>query len=229
MKSISLSIIYDKTLILTIISIMSTPSSETLVQNERDIRSGDLYAYYKNNRLTLFVTRKNGLPDMRDAMNRYYYTKMIEQAKRTKMLHETSDSSLHHEESCKICPICYDPIKNGKVELGCHHTFCVDCFTKFYLKDNKCPMCRYEFIDKKFNLIDDEHISSLIGSAINMRIWNQEEQTFNYTEIVGRGLNYMNFMNQVETRQQLTNATERLMNMIATHIRDFYEKQMFMN
>ena len=208
---------------------MAAPSSTTLVQNERDLRSGDLYAYYKNFGLDLFVKRKNGLPDMRDAMNRYYYIKMIEQEKRTKMLHETSDSSFHHEESCKACPICYDPIQNGKVELGCHHTFCVDCFTKFYLKDNKCPMCRYEFIDKKFNLIDDEHISSLIGSAINMRIWSQEEQTFNYTEIVDRGLNYMNFMNQAETKQKLTNATERLLSMMATHIRDFYEKQMFMN
>ena len=58
------------------------------------------------------------------------------QTENSRLLYESSHGSSRREEKCGTCPICYDPIQNGKVELGCNHTFCVDCFTKFYLKDN---------------------------------------------------------------------------------------------
>ena len=99
---------------------MSGPSPKTLAKYERDIRAADLYAYYKNLGIDLFIKRKNGLPDMRDQMNHYYYTKMIgieKQTKNSKLLYESSNGSSSFEEKCGTCPICYDPIQNGKVEL----------------------------------------------------------------------------------------------------------------
>ena len=207
---------------------MSGPSSKTLAKYERDLRSADLYAYYKNLGINLFIKRTNGMPDMRDQMNHYYYTKMIE-TKNSKLLCESSDGSSSHDEKCGTCPICYEPIQNGKVELGCKHTFCVECFTKFYLKDNKCPMCRYEFIDKKFRQMDDEHVSSLVGGALNMRfIWTHGGEPAKYSEMILYYLQHMSFMNQEETTKSIADETQRLMSMVSINIRDFYEKQMFM-
>jgi tetratricopeptide (TPR) repeat protein len=36
------------------------------------------------------------------------------------------------------CPICYET--KVKIDLPCAHTFCGDCYTRFYNKE--CPMCR---------------------------------------------------------------------------------------
>ena len=208
---------------------MAAPSSPTLTQLEYNLRSGDLYAYYKNAGIDVFVKRKNGMPDMRDAMNRYCYNKMKQQEKQKKSTQEASDSSSSGEEKDKTCPICYDDIQNGKVELGCKHTFCVECFTKFYLKDNKCPMCRYEFIDKKFRQMDDEHVSSLVGSALNMRFnWNHGGEPMKYSEMILYHLKYMNLLNHEDTKKCIRDETQRLMSMVSFNIRDFYEKQMFM-
>ena len=76
--------------------------------------------------------------------------------------------------------------------------------------------------------MDDEHVSSLVGSALTLRMWNHGDQSINYSEIMNHSLNHMNFMNQTETKNTLTGATERLLGMVSTHIRDFYENQMFM-
>lgn len=45
------------------------------------------------------------------------------------------------------CPICQEPITQGKVTLKCSHELCVHCFTKWARRSNTCPCCRDEFAE----------------------------------------------------------------------------------
>lgn len=42
------------------------------------------------------------------------------------------------------CMVCYEPVINEKVSLGCGHSYCVGCFVKHMRVSNTCAYCRAE-------------------------------------------------------------------------------------
>lgn len=61
------------------------------------------------------------------------------------------------KNSCCICYSKYDVKKNIKVELGCFHCICYNCF----LKVDACPLCRKVILDKS-----DEGIFKFVKKEI---------------------------------------------------------------
>ena len=60
-----------------------------------------------------------------------------------------SKSKNSEEEFC--CPICFDSFpKNTKIlEFSCSHNFCQECSEEWFKENVKCPVCSFEFNDKK--------------------------------------------------------------------------------
>ena len=71
-------------------------------------------------------------------------SKNYEKLQNTVKINEASQEENHGE-----CPICLEPISNGLVILKCGHKFCAECFANHSRQDNKCGMCRTEFVDKR--------------------------------------------------------------------------------
>ena len=51
----------------------------------------------------------------------------------------------------KECPICYNEINqnNGFLLTNCKHSFCFNCFMKWNVENNTCPLCRKKVSEKK--------------------------------------------------------------------------------
>ena len=48
-------------------------------------------------------------------------------------------------EECAICKDDYDHVR-FPIELECHHIFCKFCILNVFKRDNRCPLCRKEYI-----------------------------------------------------------------------------------
>ena len=86
----------------------------------------DLLAYYERHNITDFPKRTNGTPDMRKAFNKRFHASLL-------FLNPPAAPTEVQPKSQMECPVCYEKLEKGKgkVVLGCDHTFCIDCFTKF--------------------------------------------------------------------------------------------------
>ena len=52
-------------------------------------------------------------------------------------------------EETKKCNVCYDELKlENSVKTVCNHFFCSDCFFRWMLTNNTCPMCRLDFCNR---------------------------------------------------------------------------------
>ena len=76
--------------------------------------------------------------------------------------------------NCSICFLQYSNDKQIPKILKCGHTFCIECLTKIFNKNNgkiNCPTCRKECLDKPenlttvFSLIQPEDLESISESV----------------------------------------------------------------
>jgi len=44
------------------------------------------------------------------------------------------------------CTVCYE---SANIQTTCHHTYCVTCISKWYIRNHTCPMCKQVFNIKK--------------------------------------------------------------------------------
>mgnify|MGYP003644224140 CR=1 FL=1 len=49
------------------------------------------------------------------------------------------------------CPICFNEIRqnSGFVYTDCNHSFCFNCFMKWNVENNTCPLCRKKISEEK--------------------------------------------------------------------------------
>lgn len=94
-----------------------------------------LLDYYKRHNITNYPKTKTGIPDMRSFINKKTFQQIISD--------ETNSTTSVNE-----CPICFEPITNGRAVLSCNHTFCLDCIIQHGRLTNTCPLCRCEFSTK---------------------------------------------------------------------------------
>lgn len=183
----------------------------------------ELLNYLKKHNITNFARKKNGSPDMRNIDNKIHYKNMI---KENSNFTNENNNIIHSDN---VCPICYDEINNGKVELKCEHTFCLDCFTKFYLKNNTCPMCRNIFIDKKIELMSDSYADSISSQSINWGIFISPDNSgfTSYSQFLKNNLEHMNSKNIKNTIKSVEKATKELINVTCSVVRNHYETQLF--
>jgi len=57
------------------------------------------------------------------------------------------------------CSICYE---NSNVITKCHHQYCIDCISKWFVKNNSCPVCRQKFQLRQCLRLRSNH---LVGST----------------------------------------------------------------
>ncbi|KAF2068963.1 hypothetical protein CYY_009719 [Polysphondylium violaceum] len=61
------------------------------------------------------------------------------------------------DEDDKLCPICFDK-EASSVSGECVHAFCDNCITEWRAKNNTCPLCRNELLDKSdFLLLESKN------------------------------------------------------------------------
>lgn len=187
----------------------------------------DLLAYYERHNITDFPKRTNGTPDMRKAFNKRHHASLL-------FLHPSAPNEVQSKSQME-CPICYEKLEKGKgkVVLGCEHTFCIDCFTKFMHQNNTCPMCRDTFTDRSFQPMDEEYINDLVDAMLSMNMWkieyrtSNETQQVNATQMVWHNLTHMSAFTMKDTVEIFVKAMERQCSMVATNVRNYYESQLF--
>ena len=77
------------------------------------------------------------------------------------------------DEEKQECVICYESVSNGKVDIKCGHTYCVDCFVKHMRVSNTCAYCRTELCElpqSKRRMSADTR-SELIDMAFNAGLY----------------------------------------------------------
>lgn len=203
-----------------------------MASREQLLNQNELLQYFKKHNITNFICKKNGAPDMRNNENKVHYQNMIRENNisntKNKNLASDNNSQSTKLDHHNICPICYDEINNGKVELKCKHEFCLDCFTKFYLKKNTCPMCRDVFIEKKIDLMSDTYRHNLSSDSLKWRIFVTNDQHFkSYSDIVKINLENMNSKNLKETIKSMQECTKELLRVTTKIVQNHYEEQLF--
>jgi len=112
-----------------------------------------------------YKKRKNGLPDMRCAINKYCFTEFKKYMILKKNKNENPNfdcntqitSSNYREEIEKLtedeiedirsvqeesCVICGDVMEGSYCKLPCKHKFCVSCIIQHGRENDACPLCR---------------------------------------------------------------------------------------
>lgn len=202
-----------------------------------DEKSAILYTHYLEHGIIDFKKKKNGLPSMHDFANKVNYDRMMdyitEKNEKNIKKRERQDQAkcYKQDENDNTCPICYDEINDGKAILGCNHTFCLECYSRFHLKNNECPMCRTEFTEKKFQLMPEDYLDSTRSLVQEMKIFNDSaeplKETQDFKELLNDTLRNMNYNNSFQTKKRIMKMTNHIMKIYGSCIRDFYEKQLF--
>ena len=191
--------------------------------------SMDLLAYYERHNITDFPKRTNGTPDMRKGFNKRHHASL-------RLFHITSPPIEVQSKSQMECPVCYEKLEKGKgkVVLGCDHTFCIDCFTKFMHQKNTCPMCRDPFTQRSFQPLEDDHIDDMVNSIISMNIWKidnhssgEDVSPLDTTQMVNYHLSHMSPHNMENTVDLIVSAMEHQCSMVASCARNYFESQFF--
>lgn len=181
-----------------------------------------LLAYYERHRINDFPKRTNGTPDMRKRFNKRHLASL-------------TLNVLPVSQPTAECPVCYETIEDGngkgKVVLGCNHTFCVECFTKFMHQKNTCPLCRVPFMNRSFEHMDNNSIDDMVDAAMSLNVWRIDDQRSNevmdISQIIEHHLTHMNSVNMRRTIDFVVDAIEHQSVMVAFNVREFFETQLF--
>lgn len=90
--------------------------------------------------------------------------------------------------SVDSCPICFEDMLTKNISTtSCGHKFCLSCITKHICNgDNRCPMCRFELIDKS-DIKKDNSYNDIQEQILQQQI--QHENTMLY-RIIEASLRY---------------------------------------
>ena len=183
-----------------------------------------LLAYYERNRINDFPKRTNGTPDMRKRFNKRHLASLTLNVLQSKPAVSKPTAE---------CPVCYETIEGGKgkVILGCNHTFCVECFTKFMHQKNTCPLCRVPFMQRSFKELTHDQINDTVDAVMNMNVGRIDDEHSNelidISQIIEYHLTHMNSINMRRTIDFVVDAIEHQTAMVAFNVRDFFEAQLF--
>lgn len=184
-----------------------------------------LYNYYLENGFKMYSSCANGLPNMKDAYNNGNFLKAHKKLKKTINTYKTKNNN---EEN--TCPVCYDKIDDGKVILGCNHTFCLECYNKFHIRNNQCPMCREVFTEKKYQEMPEEYLNSLSNSLNQIKIYkglHNKKDKYTIEESINELLRNMNYSNMKQTKTNLIEIINHHMFIYGSNVSDFYGKQLY--
>ena len=139
----------------------------------------DFANYLKNNSIQ-YVKRKNGLPNMKFAENRYYYGCFMEELQQKiayfkgvqrKLQFDHIEVVSKNQENIDNfeCVICMDKIDDNVCILKCQHKFCVSCFGRHMRENDNCPLCRDIITTtkpKKIEPMPPQIVSSIVKQQI---------------------------------------------------------------
>ena len=98
------------------------------------------------------------------------------------------------------CCVCLEEKTEFK-KLNCVHTVCVDCYdnlVKFNL--NTCPICRTEFMKKKYNKIDDDDDGEIIVIELYQIIHRRRRRNITYEQ---------KLFNKAKAKQRIINSKNK--------------------
>lgn len=179
-----------------------------------------LYCYYAERSDTDFEATMNGLPNMKDVQNKNAYIKAEKDIIRKRR---------NYKQKPQItCPVCYEDMDDGKVILGCNHSFCLQCYNKFHIRNNTCPLCRDTFTDKKYQEMPQDFLQSLEQSIHQQKLYethNNERVTLK--ESIHLLLKNMNYSNMKITRNQIIEMFHHYTSIYGSQVANFYGSQLF--
>ena len=179
-----------------------------------------LYCYYVERSDTDFEETMNGLPNMKDVQNKNTYIK----AEKDIIQKRGSFKQKPHV----TCPVCYEEMNEGKVILGCNHSFCLHCYNKFHIRNNTCPLCRIPFTDKKYQEMPDDFLQSLADSIHQQKLYKtHNKELVTLKESIHLLLRNMNYTNMKITRNEILEMFHHYTSVYGSHVANFYGSQLF--
>jgi hypothetical protein len=165
------------------IDIKFVPSFEVSVTEK------DLFEYYKENNITNYPKKANGMPIMKRKFNATHIQSLHN--KKAMMIEEQYEEYIknglkkkHTEilkmkmDECKTCVICSDEMKSISM-LECGHTMCVKCTISHFRVNHTCPFCRAIVSEKP----RERHImqNHTLDALVDNNLESIEEARYNLT------------------------------------------------
>lgn len=181
-----------------------------------------LYSYYLENDY-YYTASDNGLPNMKDVYNKRQFIKAHKEMRK-----RAKNNKNKNVEPENTCPVCYEYIDDGKVILGCKHSFCLDCYNNFHIRNNQCPMCREEFTEKKYHEMPEDYLESLSSTLRDVKFrFGQSEEKITFEDKLNTLLRNMNYSNMKDTKNIIMNMFDHYVLFYGDYVSQFYGKQLF--
>lgn len=116
-------------------------------------KNDELFRYACSTESTTIVKR------MCDIWKNIYAYKIDSDDELIPLIKDSLEYYIHHNDTENIlkklkkiqseqfeCAICYE---SANVQTACHHTYCITCISKWYIRSQLCPMCKQKFKIKK--------------------------------------------------------------------------------
>lgn len=155
------------------------------------ITETDVFTYYKENNVTDFPKKKNGMPNMKfkcnmDVARHILKSRILEKNKKENIHnYEPSNKNEKHyrteilnledkdiefmKKISEECSICCEPFNGHFSILSCEHIFCTQCIIQHFRRYNSCPLCRKKICNKPKSIqkMNDYLYSGIINFEIN--------------------------------------------------------------
>lgn len=189
-----------------------------------------LYSYYVEKNIYRFVCCANGLPNMKEYSNKIAFDKAYENLRkhRNNIIKQRNNRKVNQDEH--TCPICYEHIDDGKVILGCNHSFCLECYNNFHIRNNQCPMCRQQFTEKKYTEMPENFLTSMYGNIHEGQLFPSlfdGRRSVTFQDNLNHLLRNMNYSNMKDTKKKIMNMVGDFVFIYGQSVANFYGKQFF--
>lgn len=183
-------------------------------------KAANLYSYYMENNINRFVSCANGLPNMKDYSNKIGFMKAYKNLRKQRNNRKVNEA----------CPICYEHIDDGKVILGCNHSFCLEFYNNFHIRNNQCPMCREQFTEKKYTEMPENFLESMYSTLHEVQLYPSSfdcQRPITFQDNLNQLLRNMNYSNMKDTKKRIMTMIDDFLLIYGESVANFYGKQFF--
>jgi len=198
------------------------------------VTSEEVVAHYARIGITNYTKNANGMPNMKTNKT---VCKIIYEEKRQALIAKLGEKcrnqklseGLRRENSIgEDCPICLEPMSNGRSILNCSHVFCIECTITHFREHQNCPLCRAEVCGpaKKVEIIpiSDEAVEVIVEN--NARHVYPERRNFDlYNFILTGAVLFRNSEHSDAFRfaDEIFGEIRKFGHDVASDVKDWYE------